>query len=478
MPESNILLVILDSVRARNCSLYGHENETTPFLSQLAEDGIWFKQARAPGIHSVASHASIWTGQYVEEHQITEHTDFLKPEATVWHHLTTKYGYETGIFTPNVIVAGTSNLADVFGTCVGPKRTKFRLFDGGLAPLDIQGNISTLEYIREAMAHGAPARSLLNGVYKRFTSRDGAHNPTSESASVYIREFLDWLDECTEPWAACINLMDAHTPFVPDPEYDLWSDETARTAREREVSGETPRPFTDAHWNHLAALEPSYDGTIRQTDAAVEHLVDSLRDRGVLDDTLLVVTSDHGEGFGERSAVDTDVRLRHHSWGVNEVLTHVPLIVRPPGGGTGRQIREPATLARFRTAVEATLNNEDPIVGFVPEDDVVSSTYRIKPPGDELNLPQADREPYFGPWRAIYRALDGDVVKYVRRGADAVTLNVPDAQTTSRRADGDDGVVEEVFSSFTDAGVKLGAANERHIDEEVENRLEELGYLR
>ncbi|WP_415382073.1 sulfatase-like hydrolase/transferase [Halosimplex sp. TS25] len=478
MDPPNVLLVILDSARARNCSLHGHDNETTPFLSEFADDAVTFEQARAPSVHSISSHASIFTGYHTEEHDVTEHKSFVRPETTVWHRIAAEHGYETGLFTPNVIVAQTSNLADVFDTCVGPKRAKFRLFDDALAPLDVQGRLSPKEYAREALGHDKPIRSLLNGVYKKLESRGGSHDPTSEGGDVYVDEFLSWVDERSGPWAACLNLMDSHTPFEPDPEYDNWSDDAAERARERVHDDEVPEPFTDAFWDHLAALEPLYDGTIRQADAAVERLVEAMDERGLLDETTVVVTSDHGEGFGERTELDTDVRLRHHSWGIDEVLTHVPLLVRSPGGDGGRTVEAPASLTRFPDVVDATIEGDDPADAFVPEGDVLSSTFRIKPPGNELSLPEPEREPYFGPWRAVYRETEDGVVKYARRGDDAIELGVPDAQRTVRRADSDGGVVAEAFDALEPQGVRLGSAAGRDVEDDVEDRLADLGYLR
>lgn len=479
MSPPNVLLVVLDSTRARNCGVYGYRRETTPFLSAWTEEeAVRFEQARSPSIHSIASHTSIFTGYEVEEHNVTEHKSFVKPESTVWDSLSTNHGYDTGLFTPNVIVAQTSNLSESFDTCLGPKRAKFRLFDEGLAPLDLQGNQTRREYAREALKHDNPVRSLLNGVYKKLESRGGAHDPESEAADVYVDEFLDWIDSCSGPWAACVNLMDTHTPFEPTPEHDLWSDDAADRAREEIRNGEVPAPFTEAYWDHLEALEPLYDGTIRQADAAIERLVDALQDRGALDDTLLVITSDHGEGFGERSELESTVRLRHHSWGISEVLTHVPLVVRPPGGSDSRTVDRAATLTRFPTAVQAALGGSDPIEAFVPEDAVVSSTYRIRSPGEELELPPAERKKFFGPWQAVYRTADAGVVKYARRGDDAVELLIEDAQSAVCRAETDGGQVARTFDEFHDASVEVGAASEREMTDDVEDRLADLGYLR
>jgi arylsulfatase A-like enzyme len=478
MPSPNILLVILDSVRAKNCSLYDHKNKTTPFLTELASESITFEQARAPSIHSISSHTSIFTGYHVEEHQITEHKSFVKPSETVWYHLSTNHNYQTGLFTSNVIVSQTSNLADSFETCVGPKRANFRLFDDALAPLDIQGKLSTKEFIKKAIKHEKPIQSILNGVYKKVEPRGGSQDPSSERADVYVDEFIDWIDKNNKPWAACINLMDTHTPFEPAEKYNKWCDKASQQALERTRKGSVPERFTEEFWDHLKSLEPLYDGTIRQADAAVERLVNLLSDRDVLDDTLLIVTSDHGEGFGERSQLDSSVRLRHHSWGIDEVLTHVPLLVRPPEGTRGRTVEQPASLTQFPTVVKSILNGNSAANSFVPDEDVLASTYRIRPPGNELDLPESDRTSYFGPWRAIYRSDGNTVVKYARRGEVAVELSIPDAQKTIQRDEDDGGVVDEVFNSLSDVRIRLGEARERDMEDDVEQRLADLGYLR
>lgn len=481
MAPPNILLVVLDSTRAQNCGLHGYGRETTPFLRSLADESIVYEHAKAPSIHSISSHTSIFTGYHTEQHEITEHKSFVKPDATIWRRLSKGYDYDTGIFTANVIVTQTSNLGQTFDTCVGPKRANFRLFDTGLSPLDVQGDVSVMEYLRTALTHEAPVRSVLNGVYKKLESRGGSQNPDSENASVYIGDLLDWIETRSGPWAACLNLMDTHTPFAPNSEFDTWSDSDAREARAAVESGSVPDPFTDAFWRHLSAMESLYDGTIRQADAAIEWLVEALEDAGLLDNTLLVITSDHGEGLGEQSALDPSVRLRHHSWGIDEVLTHVPLLVRPPGGDSGRRVRRPASLTEFPSVVEDIVDGDAEAAvadGFVPDGDVVSSTFRIAPPGDELALPEDERAKYFGPWRAVYRTAGDAVIKYARRGDAAVTIDVTDPQNPVTLADTDDGVVAPVFDEFHSEGVRLGMSADREMEDNVEERLSDLGYLR
>lgn len=496
----NVLLVVLDSVRAKNCGLYGHENETTPFLKSITDKVTVFEQAKSPSIHSISSHASIFSGYHTEEHNVTEHESHLKPEANIWNKLGAEYDYETGMFTPNVVITRSSNLSESFHTCVGPKRdTSRKVFEGGTSPAHIEGNPSPIEYLTKALHHDKPLRSIINGMY--FTTLYGSyrdlfrpiltrigfdylygssHDSSRESADVYVDEFLNWVGNRTGPWAACINLMDAHFPYVPKDEYDLWGGKPLAHVQESIPNGPMTEEFLQGRpWGQLQALEALYDGCIRQLDAELEGLFSELERRGQLDNTLLVITSDHGEGFGEQSTVTPAVRLVDHSWGIDEVLTHVPLIIKEPGQSSGKRIQELATLTKFPDVVKAGIEGGETVNEFVPTNEpVISSTYRIKQPGDELPLNEADREHYFGPWRAIYREEEGQILKYVKRRDDTVTMRIRDAQISYPIRDTVNGLINDYFEGLSDAGVKASGTKVDPISEDIERQLADLGYLR
>lgn len=482
----NILLVVLDSVRAKNCSLLGHDNETTPFLSEFAQDATCFTQARSPSIQSIASHASIFTGLHAEEHGLVRHVSQLDPEATIWHELEQNYGYNTGLFTPNVLVTETSNFAASFTKVSGPKRrTLTKRFEEGLAPSELEGSTGYATYLRESLAHPHPIRSLANGFeiklsqwyIKRFG--EGSHDPKKEHADVYVNELVRWIEHQSGPWAACLNLMDAHTPYVPDPEYDQWGGESLANLRDDLPDKAYSEIFLRGHpWGDLKALEPLYDGCIRQVDAGVQRLISELEEMEVLDDTLLVVTSDHGEGFGERSTITPTVRHVSHNWGIGEELLHVPLLVKAPGQQTGRRVSSVASLTKFPQAVRMALQNSDPADAFVPDDGiVVSSTDRIIPPGEKYPLSEAELRPYFGPWRAMYRHEDEDLVKYSEHRGDEQRERIINAQVSFPLASIDDDSLSTVFNGFDDADIELNGQGDCSVDDDVTERLSELGYI-
>jgi len=469
----NVLLVVLDSVRARNTSLHGYRRETTPRLDAFADRATTYRQARAPGIHSLASHASLFAGVPVAAHGLTSHGAQIDPGRTIWADLADR-GYDTGFFTPNAVVTRSSNFGDAFDTVVGPKERQSTPFPDALSPSTVENinDTSYLDYLRLSLTSGRPVRSLVNGVAELAYDKLSRF-AVDESGATYVPEFLDWHAERSGPWAACLNLMDAHYPYLPDEDHDRWGGAALRRLH-RETRGPYSTTFLSGeHLWKLRAFEALYDGAIRQADAHVDRLLGALKERGDLDDTLVVVTSDHGEGFGEPSELEPTVELVDHSWGVSEEVTHVPLVVKYPGQDAGRTVERPATLTRFPAVARGVVDDgDDP--SFAPTGPVLVSTERVASPSEDLPDACSHPERYAGPWRAVYEWRDGAVWKYSRRGDSALTQVIPNAlerQVIER----DEDVVESTFDGVDpDPTV---AAGSRDLDADVQSHLKELGYL-
>jgi arylsulfatase A-like enzyme len=483
MESPNVLLIVLDAVRAKNCSLYDHVNETTPFLEELSDGATVYEQARSPGTNSITSHTSIFTGYTVAEHQTTAHEARIDPESTIWETLRAEYDYATGLFTPNLIVAQSSNLSDPFGTVVSPTGTMMNLrrqkvFAEAFGPTDIDSSEGVGENFKRAMADDAPLKSLANCGWRFLVDVEQSYRPASEHkvqpAQQYADEFLDWQSEQDTKWAACLNFMDAHRPYKPTSEFDLWGGSELHRIHDgmkayHDVLGEQP-------WWKLHAIEALYDGGIRQADAAIEQIVTELKRRGEFEDTLLVVTSDHGQGFGERSPVTPEARMVKHSWGVHEVLTHVPLVVKYPNQTAGEKVSELASLQRFPDAVQSIIDGEERNDDAFVTSPVLVSTANLKKESTS-QLPDSEMIPsLLGPWRAVYRQEGDTVVKYVKRDGDAAKIRVVDHHTSYKIDESDDGVVDEVYGAVSPAGIKANRSNA--VSEEVNEQLRELGYLR
>ncbi|MBZ6494566.1 sulfatase-like hydrolase/transferase [Natrinema longum] len=471
MSQPNVLLVVLDSVRAQNVGHLGYPRDTTPHLDEFAARATSYTNTRAPGIHSISSHVSLFTGYHVAEHRATSHGASLAPGHTIWEELADD-GYRTGLFTPNAIVAESSNLASFFDDVTGPKRNVL-LFPEALGPESISGDPSYLEYVRACLESESPAKAIVNGLAREFGSSSAAHDPEREHGGEYVQEFLEWRESSSDPWAACINLMDAHYPYLPQERYDLWGGDVLRGLHREAMGGPlTTQYLGDRPFWELEACMSLYDGCIKQADAYLSELFEGLEAANELEETLIVVTSDHGEGFGEYSVVNDAVRLIDHSWGIGNEVAHVPLVVKYPDQSTGETVTEPASLTRFPSVVRNCINGERG--GFVPETGhAITTSYRIEEPGEGLPIPESDREPYFGPWHAVCHEQGGATVVDAVRREDEVRFesSIPDQQATRAHADREfiESTVDELDPiDITEADGEIEAA--------VEQRLHELGY--
>ncbi len=164
------------------------------------------------------------------------------------------------------------------------------------------------------------------------------------SAEAVTRNALSlWDDErhgTDETAFAFIHYMDPHDPYMPNPDLmdepepdGRFSGSRTDLVRLRQV------PESDRTRADVARLEHLYNGEVRYTDRWIGRLVEGFRERGVLDDMLLIVTSDHGESFFEHGK-------RGHGQTLYRTLMHVPLMIKLPGmgPGDGRRVSTPVSL--------------------------------------------------------------------------------------------------------------------------------------
>jgi len=475
--RANVLLVILDSARAENTSLHGYGRETTPFLEEFGERATVYRQARSPGIHSIASHVSMFTGAHVEQHQALHHTAQIDLEETIWHELAAE-GYATGLFTNNRIVSNASNLGESFEYMYTPEYSLAKRLENTLGNPLIERT-----YFRIADTTGRVAAEWLGGL--AGDGDDGAGGFKSEFGGTFADAFLDWEADQDGPWAACINLMDPHSPYKPEAEFDRWATEENWRIQEEGMPS-VRETLADRGWDRLSALEPLYDGGIRQADAVVRDLLADLERRGTLSETLVVVTSDHGEAFGEESRVDPDLRLREHKWGIHEVLTHVPLVVQYPGQEAGRTVEEVVSLTDIPGVVRSAAvgpeegvdaeDGESPADPFVTDGPVLASTFRLPESKVAKYRSVEGVERFVGPWRAVYENRDGAVRTFAAHGENYVTADYEsDGEATVVSREPHDRVAE-AFGQLDEAEVVDEETAE--IDDDLEDQLEHLGYIR
>lgn len=344
-PDSpNVVLIVLDTVRADHLSLYGYGRDTTPRLKALADRGYCFEFARSAAPWTLPSHASMFTGRWPHELSVDVDRPLDGTYPTIAEHLS-KRGYATGGFAAN-----TSYTNAWYGLARG-----FAHYEDCVE----NRTISTQETLRTA----AIFRCLMPYAVRLGLWKNRA-DIVRRRPSVEIRnESIAWLDSQTSkrPFFMFLNFYDAHDPYEVPPNFAAMfsreSSEAVRIAnrdylRNMRKGGDKSKAFAARR-----ILMDVYDDSIRSMDEQIGGLVDDLDRRGHLRDTWIIVTADHGEYFGENGG------KYGHGSGLNRPVIDVPLLIVPPRGdrvGSASRIKKavstrdlPATIAELSGSSEA-----------------------------------------------------------------------------------------------------------------------------
>lgn len=287
----NLILYVVDTLRADHLGCYGYDRPTSPRLDAFAREGVRFAEARAQSSWTKPAMATILTGLYPITHGAERRSQGIAPEARTLAERLAEAGYETAMFTTNPTVV------EKFGFGRGFDR---------------------FEYVHQLQ--GRKRRSV-------------------DSAEMH-RAATAWLDGRAapeRPFFLVVHTLDPHDPYRPQEPF-----------RSRFAPGVDVASACCFRGERLEALSPEgaairrrdslalYDGEIAQNDASFGRLVDDLRTRGLLHRSAVIFTSDHGEEFHEHGG------WRHAESLFEEVL-RVPLVVRLPGGApAGTTVADPA----------------------------------------------------------------------------------------------------------------------------------------
>jgi arylsulfatase A-like enzyme len=290
----SIVLITIDTLRRDHLSFYGYNRKTTPGLERLRNELVVFEHAVSTSSWTKPSTASLMTGLYPGEHGGFANFK-VRDDVPMLAEAFAAAGYQTAAFSGNPLVSERIGLERGF---------QHFEFMGGLQPKDYADILQILDRARSWLA--------------------------ANSAS---------------PFFIYIHLMNVHGPYRAPESYkdrfvdgptvafsfgsELWLD----IARRRELGRRAE--ITEAH---LRDIKGAYDGSIAYTDAALGEFVQELRRDGLLDRSVLVMTSDHGEEFFDRGSFG-------HMRTLHTEMIDIPLLIRLPGGqGAGMRVSDPVSL--------------------------------------------------------------------------------------------------------------------------------------
>ncbi len=289
----NVILISLDSLRADHVGCYGYERDTTPTLDRLAKQGIRFADAHSTSSWTLPTHLTMFTSLYQLAHGVTVDTMTLDPLIPTLGTVFEKEGYATAGFVSAPYTAAT------YGYNRG---------------MDVYEDLS------EAYGHRDEARSAV--VAPEITKRG-----------------IEWMEKhAGEPFFMFLHYFDIHYDYTSPPPFDTMFDPHYDGPMDGRyfIESKAIHPgMPERDLEHILAL---YDGEIRFTDGYVAKVLDALDRLELVDNTLVMVVSDHGDEFFEHR------NKGHHRSLYDEVLA-VPFIVRMPGGKhAGTVVDEPVTL--------------------------------------------------------------------------------------------------------------------------------------
>jgi len=335
-PRPNVIWIVWDTVRADRLGVYGYERPTTPNLDAWAKGARVFEDCISPGSWTVPSHASMFTGLLPSEHGAEHEAERLDDGLVTIAELLQGSGYQTFCWTANPHVSSDENATQGFEVEQHP-------WDAA--------SIERAKAIFDAKREQFPEDSSLR---KRGAGGADINWAVKAAGEMGQEGLLKWLGgrDRKRPYFAFLNYMEAHRPLISPPQFReavMTPDEVAAS-----YNSDVPWPDTwgycfglvDVPEQDLHLLSRSYDAGIRELDHLFGELTRALQAAGELDNTLIVLTSDHGEHLTEHHLLD-------HQYSVAQVLVRVPLIVKHPTlFPPGRDKRPVMSMDLFPTLVE------------------------------------------------------------------------------------------------------------------------------
>ncbi len=286
--KHNVLLIVLDTARADRFSFLGYHRKTSPNIDALAAESVAYQKAFAPSFWTLPSHASLFTGLFPSTAGATSETNQLPRFNKTLAEVLKKADYQTTAFSCNSWVSKERGFAKGFDEFYEMWRPK---------------NLSLIP-----KQHGMLERATIKKV----------------------NTWLDLRKDSQNPFFLFVNLNCIHMPYKPpEPFCSLFlqnKNDKEKITRVSKIKG---------MWSYLAGklelnqkelqiMSDLYDGEVAFADYCVGTIIEQLKTCDILDNTLVIITSDHGENIGEHKLID-------HLMSMYETTLHIPLLIRYPG---------------------------------------------------------------------------------------------------------------------------------------------------
>lgn len=385
--KPNIVFIVLDTVRADHLSSYGYARPTTPNIDRLARQGVLFENAIAPSSWTLPSHASMFTGLLPHQHGANTYSPLDARPKTIAEILQAS-GYETANFFANGFGVRAWGLDQGF---------------------EVQDDLRY--FLPHNIGSTLVGRAIVQPLWMTISRPDSYFRRRAPGINTHV---LRWFHRRSDrPFFLFINYLDAHDPHVAPEPFDTRFGEISPDVVRRVSFGNgapiDPPLSAEAH----ASMINGYDNCLSFLDDQLGKLLAELSASPEWKNTIVIVTSDHGEAFGEHG-----LYLHNRSLYFREAL-HVPLVVSGPGIPAGLRVESIAPIRQlFPTILDLAMPGQVPFQA--------SSLRRFWTPGFKVD-PLYDHAvselvPFLPNFRPVMMSLMIDKWHYIRKSDTSAEL--------------------------------------------------------
>jgi len=294
----DVLIITVDTLRADYLGAYGREGNPTPVLDSIAADGVVFEAASAHASWTRSSFASLWSSRLPSSHNTDTKASRMSDDLVLLSEALQGAGVTTANLANNINVTGTFNFDQGYDTFI------YEAPDYHFGATESVFSLTFYKVVHKL-------REKLGG-----SKEVGTFYQPAEVVLEDARGFIKANDDSR--WMLGVHLMEPHDPYFEHPYLDGSGEAEFNGVGFARAEVESPE------LDQAEYLERVYVDEIRHMDKLLGPFVDWLKAEGHYDNTLIIVTADHGEEFGEHGGF-------WHGTTLYEEQVHVPLLVKPPG---------------------------------------------------------------------------------------------------------------------------------------------------
>ncbi len=332
----NVVLIVMDTARASAFSCYGNNWQTSPRIDRIAQQGVLYRSAVSSSPWTLPSHATLFTGEYASEHGCNRTTYELESGKRTLARVLRDSGYHTISVARNPMLSRQTGILQGFDEiyCLDQFFADVELVRDLVGDYESYSGLKKIACLLDRFRQGSYAKNVFNFAYHMMSGRSRRFRTGryyQKRAGTINRLAKKSVARCADsgtPFFLFVNYMEHHLPYVPSHSYyrdwytgripDIFLD---TVKRELPLYNFGAKTLTADDRKRLWA---AYHGATASIDDQVGDLHAYLDRQGLLENTMFVVVSDHGENLGEHGLLD-------HRYCLFDTLLKVPLVVQFPG---------------------------------------------------------------------------------------------------------------------------------------------------